>query len=46
MNEERAVKAYDEIMQCTERDARCVFMYLSSPDDDAESSEIVNQTSF
>jgi hypothetical protein len=33
MNEERAVRAYGEIMQCTERDARCVFMYLSAVDD-------------
>jgi len=34
MNEERAVKSYEEIMQCTESDARCVFMYLSAVDDE------------
>jgi len=40
MNEERAVKSYEEILQCSEGDARCVFMFLSAAADDrAERAE-------
>lgn len=39
MDEERALKVYEEIMQCTEQDARCVFMYISTPDDEYDRSE-------
>lgn len=46
MNEERALKAYEEIMQCTEQAARCVFMYILASDDALEAVEIVRQTSF
>jgi len=40
VDEERVVKAYEEIMRCTERDARCVFMFISAADDELEFSEL------
>ena len=47
MDEERFVKAYEEIMQCTESDARCVFMFVSSEKEkELEVAAGVAQTSF
>jgi hypothetical protein len=46
MDEERAIKSYEEIMQCTERDARSVFMFISADDDQVESVPPEPQTSF
>jgi hypothetical protein len=46
VDEERTVKAYEEIMQCTEFHARCVFMYLSAADDQPAEDEESVQTSF
>lgn len=45
VDEERAIKSYEEIMQCTERDARCVFMFISAPDDQVENPPPEPQTS-
>ncbi|GEM_PF-2401049 len=47
MDEERFLKVYEEIMQCTEAGARCVFMYLSSEKEDGSGTVAgVAQTSF
>lgn len=47
MDEERAVKSYEAIMQCTERGARCVFMFLAAAADDrAERAESEVPTDF
>lgn len=45
MDEERAIKSYEEIMQCTERDARCVFMFISAGDDEKSEADLTAQTS-
>lgn len=33
VNEELAVRTYEQIMQCTEQHARCVFMYTCALED-------------
>jgi len=45
VDEERAIKSYEEIMQCTERDARSVFMFISADDDQPEVVDPTPQTS-
>ncbi len=47
MDEERFLKVYEEIMQCSEADARCVFMFVSSQDRTENDAPVgIAQTSF